>query len=169
MVAQVRRAGIGWPRPGQPRKLSDAQIEQVIVRTLESKPPVATHWSTRTMAQAYGHQSDRDQPHLARLFPGAPSCRDVQVTKDPLFIDKVRDIVGLYLNHPSARWSCVWTKRATFRLWIARLLCCRCVLARSSGARMTTRLVRLTQLGTLALAPQLLLATWFGPLWRFNL
>src|SRR5271157_2594131 len=42
------------PRPGQPRKLSDAQIEQVIVRTLESQPSAATHWSTRTMAQATG-------------------------------------------------------------------------------------------------------------------
>ena len=42
------------PRPGQPRKLSDTQIEQVIVRTLESKPPAATHWSTRTMARVTG-------------------------------------------------------------------------------------------------------------------
>ncbi len=42
------------PRPGQPRKLSDAQIEQVIVRTLERKPKAATHWSTRTMAEATG-------------------------------------------------------------------------------------------------------------------
>ena len=86
------------PRPGQPRKLSDAQIEQVIVRTLESKPPAATHGSTRTMAQAAGiHQTAISR--IWRAFSLAPHRSETfKLSKDPPFIDKVRDIVGLYLN-----------------------------------------------------------------------
>jgi transposase len=88
------------PRPGQPRKLSDAQIEQVIVRTLESKPPASTHWSTRTMAQAV----DINQTAISRIwraFSLAPHRSETfKLSKDPLFIDKVRDIVGLYMNPP---------------------------------------------------------------------
>ncbi|MGA3128414.1 MAG: IS630 family transposase, partial [Candidatus Korobacteraceae bacterium] len=88
------------PRPGQPRKLSDAQIEQVIVRTLESKPPAATHWSTRTMAQATGINQTAIS-RIWRAFSLAPHRAETfKLSKDPLFIDKVRDIVGLYLNPP---------------------------------------------------------------------
>ena len=88
------------PRPGQPRKLSDAQIEQVIVRTLESKPPAATHWSTRTMAQATGINQTAIS-RIWRAFSLAPHRSETfKLSKDPLFIDKVRDIVGLYMNPP---------------------------------------------------------------------
>jgi len=88
------------PRPGQPRKLTDAQIEDVITRTLESKPAAATHWSTRAMAHASGLNQTAIsriwrafglQPHRSETF---------KLSRDPLFIDKVRDIVGLYLNPP---------------------------------------------------------------------
>ena len=86
------------PRPGQPRKLSDAQIEEVIVRTLESKPPAATHWSTRTMAAA----TRINQTAISRIWRAfllAPHRSETfKLSKDPLFIDKVRDIVGLYMN-----------------------------------------------------------------------
>ncbi len=88
------------PRPGQPRKLSDAQIEEVIVRTLESKPPAATHWSTRTMAQATGVNQTAIS-RIWRAFSLAPHRSETfKLSKDPLFIDKVRDIVGLYMNPP---------------------------------------------------------------------
>lgn len=88
------------PRPGQPRKLSDAQIEQVIVRTLESKPPAATHWSTRTMAGASGINQTAIS-RIWRAFSLAPHRSETfKLSKDPLFIDKVRDIVGLYMNPP---------------------------------------------------------------------
>jgi transposase len=81
------------PRPGQPRKLSDAQIEQVIVRTLESKPAAATHWSTRTMAQATGINQTAIS-RIWRAFSLAPHRAETfSLSKDPLFIDKVRDIV----------------------------------------------------------------------------
>ena len=88
------------PRPGQPRKLSDAQIEEVIVRTLESKPPAATHWSTRTMAAATGINQTAIS-RIWRAFSLAPHRSETfKLSKDPLFIDKVRDIVGLYMNPP---------------------------------------------------------------------
>jgi transposase len=88
------------PRPGQLRKLSDAQIEQVIVRTLESKPAAATHWSTRTMAGASGINQTAIS-RIWRAFSLAPHRSETfKLSKDPLFIDKVRDIVGLYMNPP---------------------------------------------------------------------
>jgi transposase len=88
------------PRPGQPRKLSDAQIEQVIVRTLESKPAAATHWSTRTMAAATGINQTAIS-RIWRAFSLAPHRSETfKLSKDPLFIDKVRDIVGLYMDPP---------------------------------------------------------------------
>jgi transposase len=88
------------PRPGAPRSVSDAQIEQVIVQTLESTPRGETHWRTRSLAQATGlsrmtisriWQAFGLQPHRSETFKLSP---------DPLLIEKVRDIVGLYLNPP---------------------------------------------------------------------
>jgi transposase len=88
------------PRPGQPRKLSDGQIEAVIRRTLESKPAGATHWSTRSMAQACG-LNQTAVSRIWRAFALQPHrSENFKLSKDPLFIDKVRDIVGLYLNPP---------------------------------------------------------------------
>lgn len=88
------------PRPGAPRKISDATIERVIVRTLETTPRDSTHWSTRSLAQATGlskatisriWRAFRLQPHRSESFRLSP---------DPLLIEKVRDIVGLYMNPP---------------------------------------------------------------------
>jgi transposase len=88
------------PRPGRPRTISDAQVEEVIVRTLETAPPDATHWSTRSMAAEVGLSREAVgriwrafglQPHRVETF---------KLSKDPLFIDKVRDICGLYLAPP---------------------------------------------------------------------
>ncbi|MEU8503105.1 IS630 family transposase [Streptomyces lavendulae] len=88
------------PRPGVPRKITDADVERVIVKTLEETPKDATHWSTRSMAAATGMSQSAIsriwrafalQPHRAETF---------KLSKDPLFIDKVRDVVGLYLDPP---------------------------------------------------------------------
>jgi hypothetical protein len=88
------------PRPGQPRKLSDARIEEVIVRTLEGKPAAATHWSTRTMVEAAGINQTAIS-RIWRAFSLAPHRSETfKLSKDPLFIDKVRYIVGLYMNPP---------------------------------------------------------------------
>jgi transposase len=88
------------PRPGTPRRVSDAQVEQVITTTLETTPRDATHWSNRALAKqlALSHSTVGRiwrafglQPHRSETF---------KLSTDPLFIDKVRDVVGLYLAPP---------------------------------------------------------------------
>ena len=88
------------PRPGAPRQITDARIEAVIVRTLESTPRGATPWSTRDMAQATG-LSHMTISRIWRAFGLKPHRTErFKLSPDPLLIDKVRDIVGLYLNPP---------------------------------------------------------------------
>ena len=88
------------PRPGVERKITDERIEEVIVKTLETTPKGATHWSTRDMARQSGlsHSSIGRiwrafglKPHMTKTF---------QLSKDPLLVEKVRDIVGLYMSPP---------------------------------------------------------------------
>ncbi|MBF6571738.1 MAG: helix-turn-helix domain-containing protein [Candidatus Binataceae bacterium] len=96
-----RRDGLlDEPRPGAPRRVRDAEVERIIVRTLEATPAAATHWSVRAMARAVGmkpttvHRIWRAfalQPHRSATF---------KLSRDPLFVEKARDIVGLYLNPP---------------------------------------------------------------------
>ena len=89
------------PRPGAKRSITDAQVEDVIIRTLETTPRGATHWSTRGMAKAVGlsHTAISRiwhtfglQPHRSETF---------KLSNDPLLVEKVRDIVGLYLDSPA--------------------------------------------------------------------
>jgi transposase len=88
------------PRPGAPRRVSDADVERVITRTLESTPRGATHWSTRSMAKAMG-LSQTTISRIWRAFALQPHrSESFKLSKDPLFVEKVRDIVGLYLNPP---------------------------------------------------------------------
>jgi transposase len=88
------------PRPGRPRTVSDAQVEEVIVKTLESTPKDATHWSTRSMAAELG-LSQSAVSRIWRAFGLAPHRQETwKLSKDPQFIAKVRDVVGLYLDPP---------------------------------------------------------------------
>jgi len=88
------------PRPGTARKLSDEQVERVLTHTLEGQPEAATHWSTRDMAAKCG-LSQSSISRIWRAFSLAPHrTENFKLSKDPLFIEKVRDIVGLYLNPP---------------------------------------------------------------------
>ena len=88
------------PRPGQPRKITDAQVDEVITKTLESAPKNATHWSTRSMAKETG-LSQTAVSRIWRAFGLKPHQQETwKLSKDPLFVDKVRDVVGLYLNPP---------------------------------------------------------------------
>ena len=90
------------PRPGRPRSIGDDDIEWVIVKTLEEQPPDATHWSTRSMARATG-MSQTAISRVWRAFGLKPHQTEAfKLSPDPQFIDKVRDIVGLYLNPPDA-------------------------------------------------------------------
>jgi len=88
------------PRPGAPRRISDAAVERVLTLTLESAPADATHWSTRAMARRCG-LSQSAVSRIWRAFALQPHRSEhFQLSKDPLFIEKVRDIVGLYLHPP---------------------------------------------------------------------
>jgi transposase len=89
------------PRPGQPRKITDERVEEVIVKTLESAPPDGgTHWSTRQMAAAVG-LNQTAVSRIWRAFGLQPHrVEHWKLSKDPLFVEKVRDIVGLYLDPP---------------------------------------------------------------------
>src|SRR5580765_2042065 len=90
------------PRPGKPRTISDEQVERVIVKTLEEQPRDATHWSTRSMAAATG-MSQSAISRIWRAFGLKPQQTEAfKLSPDPQFLDKVRDIVGLYLNPPEA-------------------------------------------------------------------
>jgi transposase len=88
------------PRPGVKKKITDAQVAEVVRRTLEEKPPDATHWSLRSMAAASGisrssvntiWRAFNLQPHRTETF---------KLSTDPRFVEKVRDIVGLYMSPP---------------------------------------------------------------------
>lgn len=88
------------PRPGAPRKVSDDDVERVIAMTLEGKPKAATHWSTRSMSESSGF-SQSTVSRMWRAFSLQPHRADTfKLSNDPLFVDKVRDIVGIYLNPP---------------------------------------------------------------------
>src|SRR5829696_7095683 len=90
------------PQPGATRRISDEQVERVLVLTLETTPRDATHWSTRSLAKHVGMSQSAIariwrafglKPHLVGTF---------KLSSDPQFIEKVRDVVGLYLNPPQA-------------------------------------------------------------------
>jgi transposase len=88
------------PRPGRPRTVIDAQVEEVIVKTLESAPKDATHWSTRSMAKEVGLTQSAVH-RIWRAFGLQPHRQETwKLSKDPQFIAKVRDVVGLYLAPP---------------------------------------------------------------------
>ena len=99
--AAKRLAGLDdEPRPGAPRKIGDDKIAEVVTRTLETMPDDATHWSRRSMARASGISATTVhriwdafglQPHRSETF---------KLSSDPLFVDKVRDVIGLYLDPP---------------------------------------------------------------------
>lgn len=87
-------------RPGPPRTVSDEQVFAVITKTLESKPKNATHWSTRSMAEEIG-LSQSTVSRIWRKFELKPHRQATwKLSTDPLFIEKVRDVVGLYLDPP---------------------------------------------------------------------
>src|SRR6476659_7069345 len=88
------------PRPGAPRRITDADVERVVTRTLETKPKDATHWSTRGMAEAAG-MSQTAVGRIWRSFGLKPHLRETfKLPTDPFFVEKVRDVVGLYMSPP---------------------------------------------------------------------
>ncbi|GGP89670.1 IS630 family transposase [Streptomyces melanogenes] len=98
---QHRIAGLGdMPRPGGPRTVTDEKVAAVVARTLESTPKNATHWSTRSMAKELG-LSQSSVSRIWRAFGLQPHRSETfKLSTDPYFIDKVHDVVGLYLDPP---------------------------------------------------------------------
>ena len=88
------------PRPGAPRRIMDDHVEDVVTRTLESTPRGATHWSTRDLAKKVGF-SQSTISRIWRAFGLQPHRSETfKLSKDPMLVEKVRDVVGLYLNPP---------------------------------------------------------------------
>ena len=88
------------PRPGAPRTVTDSDVERVVTKTLETKPSTATHWSTRGMAKSTG-LSQSAISRIWRAFALKPHRADTfKLSTDPYFVEKVRDVVGLYLSPP---------------------------------------------------------------------
>ena len=90
----------GEPRPGVPRSITDAQVEEVVIRTLEEVPEGATHWSKRELARRVGI-SPGSVHRIWRAFGLQPwRTETFNISPDPLLIDKIRDVIGLYLAPP---------------------------------------------------------------------
>src|SRR5262249_16029604 len=99
-AAQRLEGLLDEPRPGSPRKISDREVERVVALTLESTPRGATHWSTRSMAERVG-LSNATVSRIWRAFGLQPHrAQTFKLSPDPQLVEKVRDIVGLYLNPP---------------------------------------------------------------------
>lgn len=99
-VAQRLDGLLDEPRPGAPREIGDAEIERLLATTLNQRPTDATHWSSRTLAVKLSISASTVQ-RVWRAFGLQPHREETfKLSTDPLFIEKVRDIVGLYLNPP---------------------------------------------------------------------
>ena len=127
-------------RSGRPRCIDDDAVAEVIRKTLEETPRDATHWSTRSMARATGYapstihrmwQAFSLQPHRSETF---------KLSADPYFVDKVRDIVGLYMDPPQHALVLCVDEKSQVQALDRTQPCCRCGPARSSDALMTTSL-----------------------------
>src|SRR4051794_25885818 len=124
------------PRPGRPRTVTDEMVEEVIVKTLETTPKDATHWSTRSMAAEVG-LSQSAVSRIWRAFGLQPHRQEIwKLSKDPLFIDKVRDVVDCTSIRPSAPWCCAWMRSPRSRP--GRHRSCRCSPGPLSAPRTTT-------------------------------
>ncbi len=118
--AQGRLAGIerDLPRGAPPVKVDVARLVEL---TTQSAPQAATHWSTRTMAAELGVSPASVSRHWRANGLKPHLVRDFKVSRDPQFVEKLEDIVGLYSStRPSTPWCCAATRRARCRRWIAR-------------------------------------------------
>src|SRR6266568_3481737 len=126
------------PRPGVPRTITDAQIEEVVVRTLEEVPEGATHWSKRELARQVG-LSPTTIHRIWRAFGLKPwLVEEFKISTDPFLIDKVRDVVGLYLAPPANAAVFSVDEKPQIQALERTARCCRWSPAPRSGAVTTT-------------------------------
>ena len=126
------------PRPGRIPSIPEKKVRAVVQATLHTTPPGATHWSIRTMAKAQGISRmavkriwDRHglKPHLTKTF---------KLSGDKRFVEKLYDVVGLYLNPPDKPWSCASTRKAKSRHSIVPSQDCRSRRGAAGPRRTTT-------------------------------
>lgn len=129
---QRRIAGLYDIRPGRPRSIDDEQIAQLIQKTLHSKPlDGATHWSVRTIA-VETHISKSSVQRYFQLFGLQPHrSESFKLSTDPFFIEKLRDVVALYLGSPGNAIVLNVDEKISVRRWSAPSRCCRWVSATS--------------------------------------
>src|SRR3954447_23889677 len=129
---------VDQPRPGRPRTISDEQVERVVVKTLETTPRDATHWSTRSMAAEVG----LTQNAILRIWHAyglQPHRRENwKLSTAPLFIDKVQTSWACTWTRPSAPSCCASTRSPRSRRSTAARRSCRCAPARPSASHTTT-------------------------------
>lgn len=113
-------------RPGRPRAYEDDKVAEVINRALQIKPSDgSTHWSARSLAAETGISKSTVHRWLKIFAIQSHRQKNFKISTDPFFVEKIRDIVGLYLNPPIKQWCCAWTKKPRCRLLIALSQCCR--------------------------------------------
>ena len=126
------------PRSGRPRAVTDDDVERVITLTLETTPRDATHWSTRSMAQRCG-LSHNTVSRIWRAFGLQPHRTEAfKLSSDPFFIEKVRDVVGLYLNPTDRALVLCVDEKSQIQALTAPVHCCPCARDRWSGASTIT-------------------------------
>src|SRR5215208_658087 len=126
------------PRSDAPRTVTDERVAELLVRTLETAPENATHWSTRSMSAACG-LSPATVQRVWRAFGLKPHRTEgFQLSSDPEFVEKVRDIVGLYLSPPDRALVLCVDEKTEMQALERGSPCCRCGPARPSGAPRAT-------------------------------
>ena len=115
----------GELRPGRPRSYDDEQVAALMRKVLHSRPPHATQWSVRSVAKDTGISKSTVARYFALFGLQPHRSKSFKLSTDPFFVEKVRDVVGLYLNPPDQALCCAWTKRAKSRRWSAPSRCCR--------------------------------------------
>ncbi len=124
-------------RPGAARTITDAHVEQVLTTTLEQEPADGTHWSTRRLAAQLG-MSQSAVSRIWRAFGLQPHrVETFKLSRDPLFIDKVRDVVGLYLHPPARALVLCVDEKPQIQATTGTAPWCRCAPASPSAGRTT--------------------------------
>src|SRR5467141_111377 len=124
-------------RPGRPRPISDERVARLVRKTLETKPKDGTHWSIRQMAEQT-RISKSTVHRIWQIFGLEPHRqRHFKLSTDPFFVEKVRDIVGLYLNPPENAVVLCVDEKARFKRSSAPSRCCPSGWATSKGERTT--------------------------------